>query len=78
MKHGQSNPMNAKTHMKRPSKGKNAASLDPTRVVSPGTAESSKALVNLFSTLKSKRSTPVASTSKGQFQFLFMFNLFLF
>ena len=78
MKHGQSNPMNAKTHMKRSSKGKNPSSVDPTRVVSPATTESSKALVNLFSTLKSKPSTPVASTSKGQFQILFMFNFFLF
>ena len=67
MKSGQSNAMNAKMHIKRSSKGKNAASLDPTRVVSPATAESSKALVKLFSTLKSKPSTPVASTSKGQF-----------
>ena len=65
MKSGQSNAMNAKMHIKRSSKGKSVSSLDPTRVVSPATAESSKALVNMLSAFKSKLNAPVASTSKG-------------
>ena len=74
---------NPKMHMKRPSsKGKSTSSLDPTRVLSPAITESSKALVNLFSTLRSKPSTPVASTSKGIGNFLcshfFSFLIFSF
>ena len=71
---------NPKMHMKRPSssKGKSASSLDPTRILSPATTESSKALVNLFSTLRSKPSTPVASTSKGIGNFIYVRTSFLF